>query len=135
LEEEPIGIHIQNSSNVGDYIIVSKMAMNTVVLGMFGANTKTYADSQKTIAACDNALSVLNKRRARFGSEQNRLEHTYRNSQNAEENQQSAESRIRDTDMAEEMVNNSKHDILQQAGQAMLAQANQNNQGILSLLQ
>ncbi len=66
---------------------------------------------------------------------QNRLEHTIDNLDNVVENTTSAESRIRDTDMAEEMVNYSKNSILQQAGQSMLAQANQANQGVLSLLQ
>lgn len=129
------GIHIQNSSNVGDYIIIPQFAMNTVELGIFGINTRTYDDSQMAIDACDYAISVVNECRGIFGAAQNRLEHTYNNSTNAEENQQAAESRIRDTDMAKEMVNYSKNNILAQAGQSMLAQANQGTQGILSLLQ
>ena len=87
------------------------------------------------IEACDNAVSIINKCRSIFGSSQNRLEHTINNSANAEENQQAAESRIRDTDMAKEMVNYSKHNILAQVGQAMMSQANQSTQGALALLQ
>ena len=70
-----------------------------------------------------------------LGAVQNRLEHTINNLDNVVENTTTAESRIRDTDMAEEMVNYSKNNILAQAGQSMLAQANQSNQGVLSLLQ
>ncbi|MDD6429416.1 MAG: flagellin, partial [Lachnospiraceae bacterium] len=70
-----------------------------------------------------------------LGAVQNRLEHTIANLDNVSENTQSAESRIRDTDMAKEMVQYSKNNILAQAGQSMLAQANQSNQGVLSLLQ
>lgn len=128
------GIHIQNSSNVGDAIIIPRFAMNTVELGIFGVNTKTYEDAQMAIEACDYAISVVNECRGIFGSVQNRLEHTINNSANAEENQQAAESRIRDTDMAKEMVNYSKHNILAQVGQAMMSQANQSTQGVLSLL-
>lgn len=129
------GIHIQNSSNVGDDIIIPQFAMNTVELGIFAINTKTYDDAQMAIEACDNAVSIINKCRSIFGSSQNRLEHTINNSANAEENQQAAESRIRDTDMAKEMVNYSKHNILAQVGQAMMSQANQSTQGALALLQ
>ena len=129
------GIHIQNSSNVGDDIIIPQFAMNTVELGIFAINTKTYDDAQMAIEACDNAVSIINKCRSIFGSSQNRLEHTINNSANAEENQQAAESRIRDTDMAKEMVNYSKHNILAQVGQAMMSQANQSTQGTLALLQ
>ena len=73
--------------------------------------------------------------RASLGATQNRLEHTIANLDNISENTTTAESRIRDTDMAEEMVAYSKNNILVQAGQSVLAQANQNTQGVLSLLQ
>lgn len=73
--------------------------------------------------------------RSYFGASQNRLEHAYANNKNTEENTTAAESRIRDTDMATEMVDFSKNNILAQVGQSMLAQANQSTQGILSLLQ
>ena len=81
------------------------------------------------------ALLKLNDISSKIGAQQNRLEHTIKHQNNTIENTQHAESVIRDTDMAEEMVKFSKENILEQAGQAMLAQANQSNQGILSLLQ
>ena len=82
-----------------------------------------------------DAIDKVSTQRATLGAVQNRLEHTIANLDNVSENTQSAESRIRDTDMAKEMVTYSKNNILQQAGQSMLAQANQSNQGVLSLLQ
>lgn len=77
----------------------------------------------------------MNNQRSNLGAIQNRLEHTINNLDNVVENTQSAESQIRDTDMATEMVKYSNNNILAQAGQAMLAQSNQANQGVLSLLQ
>lgn len=76
----------------------------------------------------------MNTERSRMGAYQNRLEHTYRSLDNVVENTQAAESRIRDTDMADEMVKMSGYNILAQVGQSMMAQANQSNQGVLSLL-
>ena len=81
------------------------------------------------------AIDKVSTQRAKLGAVQNRLEHTIANLDNVSENTSSAESRIRDTDMAKEMVTYSKNNILQQAGQSMLAQANQSTQGVLSLLQ
>lgn len=81
------------------------------------------------------AIDVVSTQRATLGAVQNRLEHTIANLDNISENTSAAESRIRDTDMAKEMVTYSKNNILQQAGQSMLAQANQSTQGVLSLLQ
>ncbi len=88
-------------------------------------------------AAIDNisaAIKLVSARRSKLGAIQNRLEHTIKNLDNVVENTTAAESQIRDTDMASEMVQYSKNNILQQAGQSMLAQANQSNQGVLSLL-
>ena len=79
-------------------------------------------------------ISAVSAQRGSLGAIQNRLEHTIANVDNVVENTNAAESRIRDTDMADEMVNYSKNNILQQAGQAMLAQANQSTQGVLSIL-
>jgi flagellin len=86
------------------------------------------------IDAIADAISTVSAQRSALGAVQNRLEHTINNLDNVVENTTSAESRIRDTDMADEMVNYSKNNILSQAGQSMLAQANQSNQGVLSLL-
>ena len=87
------------------------------------------------MSAVAGALSKVSAQRSTLGALQNRLEHTIANLDVAAENTQSAESRIRDTDMASEMVQYSKNNILAQAGQSMLAQANQATQGVLSLLQ
>jgi flagellin len=93
------------------------------------------AGASLAIEAYDNALQNVSTERAKMGAMQNRLEHTINNLDTSAENLQSAESNIRDTDMADEMTKYSKNNILMQAGQSMLAQANQSNQGVLSLLQ
>jgi len=87
------------------------------------------------ITTIENAIQKVSKERSNLGAYQNRLEHTIANLDNTAENLQAAESRIRDVDMAAEMVNYSRDVILQQAAQAMLAQANQQTQGVLALLQ
>ena len=91
--------------------------------------------ANRAIATLDEATKIINKQRADLGGYQNRLEYTMRGLQIGAENLQSAESRIRDTDMAKEMVDFTKNQILTQAGTAMLAQANQTTQSVLSLLQ
>ena len=99
------------------------------------ANVSDYQQAQGTIEMVQNAINNVSSQRSALGAIQNRLEHTIANLDNVSENTQSAESRIRDTDIASEMVNYSKNNILAQAGQSMLAQANQSTQGVLSLLQ
>ena len=94
----------------------------------------SYDDATASIETVNQALESVSKQRSELGAVQNRLEHTIANADNTAENLQAAESRIRDIDMAEEMVKYSKDTILQQAAQSMLAQANQANQGVLSLL-
>ena len=94
-----------------------------------------YDAANASITAIQNAINEVSSQRSALGAIQNRLEHTIANLDNVAENTQAAESRIRDTDMAAEMVEYSKNNILAQAGQSMLAQANQSTQGILSLLQ
>ena len=110
--------------------------MGSVALGVDG--TKVRADTQEgasgSIDAIDAAIGTVSKQRSLLGAIQNRLEHTISNLDNTAENLQSAESQIRDVDMAEEMVGFSKYNIIQQAAQSMLAQANQSNQGVLTLL-
>ncbi len=102
---------------------------NIKVTGTNGVNAKG------SIQKIKDALETVSKQRSDLGAIQNRLEHTIKNLDNVVENTQAAESQIRDTDMAEEMVRYSNNNILAQAGQSMLAQANQTNQGVLSLLQ
>ena len=97
-------------------------------------NVLTHDHAKATIENIKNALISISKQRSDLGAIQNRLEHTIKNLDNVVENTTAAESQIRDTDMASEMVKFSNNNILQQAGQSMLAQANQANQGVLSLL-
>lgn len=93
-----------------------------------------YANASTSISRLDDAISKVSSYRSSFGAQQNRLEHGKLVDDNTAENTQNAELRIRDVDMANEMVEYSKNNILEQVGQAMLAQANQNTQNILSLL-
>ena len=131
---------LQVGANTNQTISFSISAMTTAGLSVTVANvaasmTKSGADVTKVISVVDKALTTVSQARSKLGALQNRLEHTIANADNTSENLQSAESRIRDTDMADEMVRYSKNSILQQAGQSMLAQANQATQGVLSLLQ
>ena len=98
-------------------------------------SVSTFSKAGSYMKAVQDAIEVVSKQRSAMGAIQNRLEHTIANLDTTSENTQSAESRIRDTDMASEMVTYSKNNILAQAGQSMLAQANQSTQGVLSLLQ
>ncbi len=98
-------------------------------------NVSSYDKATKQLSVLDAAIKSVSTARSKLGALQNRLEHTIANADNTSENLQSAESRIRDVDMAKEMVSYSKSSILQQAAQSMLAQANQSTQGVLSLLQ
>lgn len=100
-----------------------------------GINITTQTNADNTISIVDSALSRVSKTRASLGAVQNRLEHTINNLGATSENLTAAESRIRDTDMAAEMMSFTKNNILTQAAQSMLAQANQQPQGVLSLLQ
>ena len=126
---------IQVGANAGENIAISIDNMNCATLGMTNAGVDSYTNANTTLTNAQNAITSLSSKRSALGAIQNRLEHTYDNLNNISENTQAAESRIRDTDMASEMVSYSKNNILQQAGQSMLAQANQANQGVLSLLQ
>ena len=118
-------------------ISISISKMNASSIGLTAGNLKVMSNSQAgiTMSAIQKAITSVSDQRSKLGAIQNRLEHTIDNLDNVVENTTSAESRIRDTDMAEEMVNYSKNNILAQAGQSMLAQANQSTQGVLSLLQ
>ena len=100
-----------------------------------GLSVSTFTKAGTYMKSVQDAIEVVSKQRSAMGAIQNRLEHTIANLDTTSENTQSAESRIRDTDMASEMVTYSKNNILAQAGQSMLAQANQSTQGVLSLLQ
>lgn len=131
------GITLQIGANYGQTMNFSIEDMSARSLGVDGnkIDLSTQEGAQKATDKIDAAIKKVSQVRGRMGAIQNRLEHTISNLDTAAENTQTAESRIRDTDMAEEMVEYSKNNILAQAGQSMLAQANQSNQGILSLLQ
>ena len=129
--------NLQVGALSGQKISITIKAMNAKALSIV-ADTKdvtTFTKAGKAMKTFQNAISRVSTQRSSLGALQNRLEHTVANLDNVSENTQSAESRIRDTDMAEEMVSYSKNNILAQAGQSMLAQANQSTQGVLSLLQ
>ena len=130
-------LHVGADADMTNKIQVNIDAMDSASLGIKGLNVKDDSGNAATYAvdAISDAISKVSSQRSALGAVQNRLEHTINNLDNVVENTTTAESRIRDTDMAEEMVNYSKNNILAQAGQSMLAQANQSNQGVLSLLQ
>ena len=128
---------LQVGANANQTISIAISALKSVVGSSLIDALKigTATNAQSAITTVQSSIEKLSTLRSKLGAVQNRLEHTVANLDNISENTQSAESRIRDTDMAEEMVQYSKNNILQQAGQSMLAQANQANQGVLSLLQ
>ena len=130
-------LHVGADADMTNKINVDIESMSAAGLGIKGLNVKDNSGIAATYAidAIADAVAKVSSQRSALGAVQNRLEHTIANVDNVVENTTSAESRIRDTDMAEEMVEYSKNNILAQAGQSMLAQANQSNQGVLSLLQ
>ena len=134
-------ITISNSitANNATYADTENVTADKATVGKGTTLTKPgvsdYASANATIDAVQKAINSVSSQRSALGALQNRLEHTVANLDNVSENTSSAESRIRDTDMADEMVEYSKNNILAQAGQSMLAQANQSTQGVLSLLQ
>ena len=132
-----VSLHVGADSSDNNKISMKIESMSSDYLGIkdLKVSGKTYLQATGSIDTISDAISKVSKQRSELGAVQNRLEHTINNLDNVSENTQTAESRIRDTDMAKEMVNYSKNNILAQAGQSMLAQANQSNQGVLSLLQ
>lgn len=132
--DENEGIRIQNSAQFGDEIKIPRICLNSYVLNLDRAGAKTEQQALKTIKYTDYALAFLSKERSLYGAYQNRLEHTYKANSNTRENLQDAESKIRDTDMAEQMVSYALHNIVEQAAQSMLAQANHISDWVLQLL-
>ena len=130
-------LHVGADADMTNKIQVDIDTMNANFLGIKGLNVKDDSGKAATYAidAIADAVAKVSSQRSALGAVQNRLEHTIANVDNVVENTTAAESRIRDTDMAQEMVEYSKNNILAQAGQSMLAQANQSTQGVLSLLQ
>lgn len=128
-------LHVGAESTTTNQINVIIGAMDASGLSIDSVNVSSRDSARTAIDKVKDAIDTLNNQRADLGAQQNRLEHTINNLNNVVENTTSAESAIRDTDMASEMVRYSNNNILAQAGQAMLAQSNQSNQGVLSLLQ
>ena len=116
-------------------ILISICSLGAAGIGVSGLSVSINSTADQAISVVKAAIVSISSMRSDLGALQNRLEHTIKNLDNITENTSAAESQIRDTDMAEEMVRYSNNNILAQAGQSMLAQANQTNQGVLSLLQ
>jgi len=136
-----VSLHVGADSSNDNKIEMSIESMSSKSLGLVNEDGRLLVDGKdstnadKAIDTIAQAIQKVSTQRSALGAVQNRLEHTVNNLDNVVENTTSAESQIRDTDMATEMVKYSNNNILAQAGQAMLAQANQSNQGVLSLLQ
>lgn len=133
-------LELQVGANSGQNIMVGVNSMKAADIGMRETNgdaldVSSYYRSTAAIATIDNAISLVSAERSKMGAVQNRLEHTINNLSTASENISASESRIRDVDMAKEMMNYQKTSILQQAATSMLAQANQQPQNVLKLLQ
>lgn len=128
-------IFIQAGSEANQHIDINLFSIGTTSLGLSSANLLDAEAASDAIDSVKNAIGVVSSIRSYYGAIQNRIEHTSKNLDNVVENTTAAESKIRDTDMAKEMVELSKQNILEQVGQSMMAQANQSNQGVLSLLQ
>ena len=125
----------ETNSNNQIEISIAKMSASGIGIGSISVTGSNGSNALQAMELIKAALESVSKQRSDLGAIQNRLEHTIKNLDNVTENTQAAESQIRDTDMAKEMVRYSNNNILAQAGQSMLAQANQTNQGVLSLLQ
>ena len=129
------GKNLQIGSLSGQTIAISISQMDAASLGVDGLDVTSNSAAGTAMSKIQAAIDTVSTQRSDLGALQNRLEHTINNLDTTSENTSAAESRIRDTDMADEMVQYSKNNILAQAGQSMLAQANQQTQGVLSLLQ
>lgn len=123
--------YLQIGANAGDNMTITV----AVSVSLASSTVDTHANAASTLSAVQAAIKSVSKQRSALGAVQNRLGYTVNSISNYSENLQSAESRIRDTDMATEMTAYTNSNIIQQAAQSMLAQANQSTQGVLSLLQ
>ena len=134
IEKDEDGVKLQVGANQDQMIGLSIENMRSRELGLGGIKVGTVEDSQEVIGRVDEAISRISSQRADLGATQNRLEHTIASTDNTAENLQAAESRIRDVDVAKEMMNLTKLNVLQQTSQAMLSQANQAQQQVMSIL-
>lgn len=128
-------LNIQAGAQEGQNIQIKYDLLRTSLLGIEGIDTLSHDSSEAAITQIDGAIDKVSQQRSLFGAYINRLEHSYNADTNTAENTQAAESKLRDSDMAAEMVQYSRDKILMQVGQSILAQANQSASGILSLLQ
>ena len=128
------GIQVQIGPTASETLQIATTNMNTSSLGVKNISVSTVSKANSAITAINSAINKVSTHRAKLGASQNRLEHTINNLKTTNENMTAAESRIRDTDMAKEMAAFTKNNILNQAAQSMLSQANQQPQGVLSLL-
>ncbi|MDD6135776.1 MAG: flagellin [Lachnospiraceae bacterium] len=129
------GKQLQVGAKSGENMQIDITAMTATGLGVDALKVSTHADASASMSTITSAIKSVSGARSKLGAIQNRLGYTINNLENYSENLTSAESQIRDTNMATEMTNYTKNNILQQAAQSMLAQANQSTQGVLSLLQ
>ncbi len=132
--DKNITIQVGAANVSAQRIQIKIQSIGTSKLGIKTINVSTLDGARNAISSVNTAIATISSIRSGLGAVQNRLEHTIANLDNIVENTTAAESQIRDTDMAASMVEYTKNNILQQAGQAMLAQANQSTQGVLSLL-
>jgi flagellin len=126
--------NFQVGANAGQTIALTINAMDATGLSITSIGIASGGAASAAISSLDNAIKLVSEERSKLGALQNRLEHTVNNLNTSSENLTSAESRIRDVDMAKEMMTFSKNNILSQAAQAMISQANQQPQGVLQLL-
>ena len=134
-ESATSGINASDSLGNIPFGAASKIgSMNAGILGVDSLNVMSEKQAANSITRVSDALTILSAQRSEIGAQQNRLEHTAANESNTDENTTAAESRIRDADMATEMVQCSLHNILEQAGQSFCAQANQSSRDVLNLL-
>lgn len=127
--------YLQVGASAGQHMALSLDDMHANILGMDNISVLDHASASDAIEVCENAVIKISDARAKIGAYVNRLEYTINNLENSSENTQASESRIRDTDMADEMVHYSMQNILLQAGQSMLTHATQNPENVLNLLQ
>ena len=128
------GIQVQIGPTSTEVLYIATTNMNASSLGIKSISVSTVSNANTAITKINDAINKVSTHRAKLGASQNRLEHTINNLKTTNENMTAAESRIRDTDMAKEMAAFTKNNILNQAAQSMLSQANQQPQGVLSLL-
>ena len=127
-------ITVQIGPTAGEKLEIASAKMGSTALNVNGIDVSTVSKANSAITTINKAINTVSTHRAKLGASQNRLEHTINNLKTTNENMTAAESRIRDTDMAKEMAAFTKNNILNQAAQSMLSQANQQPQGVLSLL-